>query len=856
MSPVGVLLTIIVCTFLVQCQTTFAFVLPNSALTTSTTAPKGTSSSRPISSMLYMGTNSNNGKESNNDNNSKGSNKKNVNKKSNNNSKKKPNKKQNQQPQPQPQPQQQQQQQQQQGKKKKRKNNLINLFNPYQAGAKFRQTLDTALSNTLPKPLTPEQRTIYYLDDRFLEEKNNNLFLPSEKAMAFAQRNTLHEYTDAFNYLNSKYDNSDYVPEILVIGATGSIGRLVVKRLLLLSNKVKVRVLVRDLYSKTLNMLGTGVTYCQGDLNNIESLEYALTDVDKILFCAGAPRPDENDYKDNFRQFVEDTLDDNDKENKEDANDDDSEGGGDANGDDDSNKKTSIEDLDFQQLSDVMEMRAMLAEQVDGIGMQNVIRAYQNVRHADYGTSQAAKRSLFKFQSREKDFDLFSIHIDDDYDDYDQDDKTDYGNEYGNDYGNDYGNAHGNAYDNDYDSDYNEESDYYENNYDTANGKDSKRTKRLPSSTSMMTAQVNWIKNKFKHGVFTGRFPNVPSISSSAKGSEASIISSRLRSRDDDSKGIDFSNGFAGLLCRICSDGKTYEAFLRTSEYETDGIEYVCKFKTASKILQSGAANKSINKFATVRLPFSKFVPMIRNKRMYNKMKNNDKTQKERLNTRFEGNDVKQIGFRINNDDNIEASNDKPSSKASTSSKKNRKKNWISFYLALSYIKVYRSQPEPEFIYLSDARLGGIHSGMIRHDLKQIVLSEDENDDIGISTTIFDEKEAKRVMTNKNDRSSQELYYKYCGEEMLKGSGLSYSIVRIPELNELKSGEFSTLELKQTSDNLEAVSRSEVAAVCVSALLDPNARNICFSISKSKRDKAINIDETISNQFLRIHPET
>mmetsp|Transcript_24658 Transcript_24658/g.28211 ORF Transcript_24658/g.28211 Transcript_24658/m.28211 type:complete len:150 (-) Transcript_24658:6-455(-) len=105
MSPVGVLLTIIVCTFLVQCQTTFAFVLPNSALTTSTTAPKGTSSSRPISSMLYMGTNSNNGKESNNDNNSKGSNKKNVNKKSNNNSKKKPNKKQNQQPQPQPQPQ-------------------------------------------------------------------------------------------------------------------------------------------------------------------------------------------------------------------------------------------------------------------------------------------------------------------------------------------------------------------------------------------------------------------------------------------------------------------------------------------------------------------------------------------------------------------------------------------------------------------------------------------------------------------------------------------------------------------------------------------------------------------------------
>ena len=32
------------------------------------------------------------------------------------------------------------------------------------------------------------------------------------------------------------------------------------------------------------------------DLGNMESLEYALTEVDKIVFCAGISRPDERDF--------------------------------------------------------------------------------------------------------------------------------------------------------------------------------------------------------------------------------------------------------------------------------------------------------------------------------------------------------------------------------------------------------------------------------------------------------------------------------------------------------------------------------------------------------------------------------
>ena len=55
-------------------------------------------------------------------------------------------------------------------------------------------------------------------------------------------------------------------------------------------------------------MLGTGVTYCQGELYDMESLEYALTDVDKIVFCESPPQKDELNYQLKFDKFVQDTL--------------------------------------------------------------------------------------------------------------------------------------------------------------------------------------------------------------------------------------------------------------------------------------------------------------------------------------------------------------------------------------------------------------------------------------------------------------------------------------------------------------------------------------------------------------------
>ena len=167
------------------------------------------------------------------------------------------------------------------------KESLLETLDPYKAGQKLRRTLDTALTTLAGRGSSATKG--YYLDDRFMES--------SSSALYGAERNPLFDRMDA----------DDLAPEVLVVGATGAVGRLVVRRLLL-DGRFRVRVLVRDLYSRTLNILGTGVTYCQGDLGNVESLEYALTDVDKIVFCAGAPRPDEEDFRPRFEAYVQENL--------------------------------------------------------------------------------------------------------------------------------------------------------------------------------------------------------------------------------------------------------------------------------------------------------------------------------------------------------------------------------------------------------------------------------------------------------------------------------------------------------------------------------------------------------------------
>ncbi|KAL3938669.1 MAG: hypothetical protein SGBAC_006460 [Bacillariaceae sp.] len=615
--------------------------------------------------------------------------------------------------------------------REKKEGGILERLNPFQAGQNLRKTLgDLGSLTALGKGLPDRTKQKYYLDDRFLEGGGNGALL--------SERNP---------YLE-RLERDNYVPEVLVVGATGEVGRLVVRRLLL-EGRFRVRVL-------TLNLLGTGVTYCQGDLNIVESLEYALTDVDKIVFCAGAPRPDEDDFQEKFKTYVAENLSEDSKE---------AEGMG--------AEDPSADDLQWQQLKSVLDVRSQLAEQVDCIGMQNLVTAYQNVRYADYGTPQAAKRSLFKFGSKPEDFSLFAI--DGGSDDFEMEfDGTESEQE-----------IEKMISEESYFDELADDDLYDERNEDDYD--DEYEFEKLSDTT--VRTQVQWMRNTFGHGVFVGRIPK----DGAAAVGEAAVVSSRLRSREEPEIGINLSAGFAGFIVRLCGDGGKYECFVRTKDYDEVGIEYVCEFNTSTK--RTSLENKSRNKFITCRLPFESFKPVLR--------KVGKDAKEEPKVKRFFGGDVRYIGFRYRCE-----SNDGISGTA------------------------------------GDSRIPShVRNGMVQHDRQQILNTEAESGEC----VILDEtslRQSKILI-----RSQEETYYKYCGEEILKKSGL-----RVSGFNEDPSGEVSTIDLKASNQQMSPVSRAEVAQICVGALLDSNALNKSVYMSK-KRTSAID-DEDISRKFAAVKSDT
>jgi hypothetical protein len=685
-------------------------------------------------------------------------------------------------------------------------NPLLDLVtNPFEAGKKLRNALESLTG------LSEDTKSAYFLDDRItsLSERNPSVL-------------------------------SNYVPEVLVVGATGDVGRLVVRRLLL-SGSVRVRVLVRDLYSKTLNLLGTGVTYCQGDLSNMESLEYALTDVDKIVFCANAGRsrlrPDEDNTDDNDDNYHEVQLDnDNDKNNNDDTS-----------------------DLKEHQTS-ISKSRTKVAEQINFIGMQNLIRAYQNVRFADYGASQTVKRALFKFGSKQQDFSLFAIeegededvNVDNDDDDEDEEGEEEYANE-----NNDTKYATiGN--DGPYDLDDDEQAYYDQWNDSYADPTQDDYTRAATTTTiqrrdgSVLTkTQCLWMKNTFGHAVFVGRvlYPT----------GEASVISSRLRSRDEPEMGIDLSQGFGGFILRVCSDGNPYEAFIRTELFDTMGIEYVCPFTTDSKVPR-GKENKSRNKFTTIRLAFESFQPIVKKQLMETMMTSSSPSATDMKSSvpPFRGQDMRYIGFRFRS----EACPATTTPKTFFFNKNQPKEDGIKyrqFYMALDYIKVFRSQPEPEFVYLSDARIPPvIQPGMVHHDRKELYFKPPNGGEIDQLLVLEDPSTHERIF----QQEKEETYYKYRGEEILKNSGLAYTILRVADFNDLTTGESSRIRLSSqpwtlpsSSSSLETLSRLDVAEVCVAALLDPYALNKSIYLSRNS-GIVTTVDEDISMKFASIPADT
>jgi uncharacterized protein YbjT (DUF2867 family) len=610
-----------------------------------------------------------------------------------------------------------------------------NLFNPFEAGQKLRQTIDTALALPIPDP----QKSQYYLDDRLFVREPRASLDPSSTAAA-----------------------EDFVPEILVVGATGRLGRLLVRQLLVyqpLAKRPKVRVLVRDLYTRTLDILGTGVTYCQGDLRKMETLEDAVTDVDKLVFCARC-------------------------------------------GDDEPEL------------------------------LNNLLAAYQNVRHADYGTSQAAKRSLFKFSGGSRDdVSLFAIEEEDEAslsvassienDSENEEYYTSTSSTLSSEYSASEDEYYSNAYEG------NDEEDFYDDTYgdDFEEDKPTATEIETRQNSVLIKTQSRWIRNPFGHGVFVGRIPQRTSVINGEEG-EAAILSSRLRSRDDPELGIALGPSFAGFIFRVCSDGSTYESFVRTGSYLTDGIEYTCEWVTEKKSVSS---NVSRNKFTTVRLPFSSFKPVQRQSRAVS-----FNTTANVVVPPFRGSDVRYIGLRYRTSRN--SGREKRDPKTGTA--------WNRFYLAINYIKVYRSQPEPEFVYLSDVRIPpGVTGEMIHRDRRELVATPSDGSWNAIPISL--PEDSVTVKNGVPEQPSEETYSKYLGEELLKRSGLSYAIVRVGEMNDSPAG--GGVKLTATPPrNTGALSRADVARVCVHALLDPEALNKCVYLS---RDASGSRNEDLSAQF-------
>merc|ERR1739845_220962 len=94
------------------------------------------------------------------------------------------------------------------------------------------------------------------------------------------------------------------------------------------------------------------------------------------------------------------------------------------------------------------------------------------------------------------------------------------------------------------------------------------------------------------------------------------------------------------------------------------------------------------------------------------------------------------------------------------------------------------------------------------------------------SYSIIDDKKAAKVINDKMDRSAEETYFKYMGEEMIKRSGLCYTIIIVAGFNSEISTDSSTVRLQKMNKNIMPVSRVDLAQVIASALLTPNACNL------------------------------
>lgn len=243
--------------------------------------------------------------------------------------------------------------------------------------------------------------------------------------------------------------------------------------------------------------------------------------------------------------------------------------------------------------------------------------------------------------------------------------------------------------------------------------------------------------------------------------------------------------GFSGLILRCIGDGKNYFVVVRTAEGVKNGVEFRNEIKSHK------------NKWESIRMPLSGFEPYD----MKDGSKRNDAPRLDR-------GDIRQLAIQYR--------------KPVVSPEKDDGR----FYLGVDYLKAYRTQEQPDFVFLSCA---------------------------SVTTRDFSELDEKGLRAVAKDDIAA---WKYMAENRLRQSGLTYCIVRPGSFTDQPGGN-KAIMLEQDGDVSGAISRADLAEICVKSLLDPRACNVTFDAFESMyAPTAQSPKQDVSTMLGRLRPNT
>ncbi|RLN08825.1 uncharacterized protein C2845_PM11G19840 [Panicum miliaceum] len=226
-------------------------------------------------------------------------------------------------------------------------------------------------------------------------------------------------------------------------------------------------------------------------------------------------------------------------------------------------------------------------------------------------------------------------------------------------------------------------------------------------------------------------------------------------------------SAYDGIELRVKGDGRRYKLIIRTS-YEWDTVGYTESFDTTKGEWQS------------VKIPFASLKPIFRARTMTDAPP-------------FDASNITSLQLMF--------------SKFEYDGKLNPTFNEGPLELPFSSIRAYINEPiTPRFVHVSSA-------GVTRPERPGLDLS----------------KQPPAVRLNKELGSI--LTYKLKGEDLIRESGIPYTIVRPCALTEEPAG--ADLIFDQGDNITGKISREEVARICVAALASPNAVGKTFEVKST-----------------------